>query len=71
MSAYAAVYDQEIIIVGENSDIKFFGRALRYRNYRLFFSGQLISLSGSWMQMLAVGWLMYRLTRYRYFFFLP
>ncbi|MCX7927386.1 MAG: MFS transporter [Candidatus Omnitrophica bacterium] len=37
-------------------------RALRYPNYRLFFTGQLVSLTGTWMQHLAVGWLVYRLT---------
>lgn len=37
-------------------------RALRSRNYRLFFAGQGISLIGTWMQMVAVGWLVYRLT---------
>jgi MFS family permease len=37
-------------------------RALRYRNYKLFFSGQLISLIGTWMQSIAMGWLVYRLT---------
>jgi MFS family permease len=37
-------------------------RSLRYRNYRLFFAGQTISLVGTWMQMLAVGWLIYRMT---------
>ena len=37
-------------------------RTLRYRNYRLFFSGQLISLIGTWMQQVAVTWLVYRLT---------
>src|ERR1035438_6485488 len=37
-------------------------RAPRYRNYRLFFSGQLISLTGTWMQATAQGWLVYRLT---------
>lgn len=37
-------------------------RALRHRNYRLFFAGQLISLIGSWMQMVAQPWLVYRLT---------
>ena len=38
------------------------GRALRYRNYRLFFSGQSISLTGTWMQRTALIWLVYRLT---------
>jgi MFS family permease len=37
-------------------------RSLRHRNYRLFFSGQLISLSGTWMQTVAQSWLVYRLT---------
>jgi MFS family permease len=37
-------------------------RALRYRNYRLFFSGQSLSLIGTWMQQVALGWLVYRLT---------
>jgi MFS family permease len=37
-------------------------RALRHRNFRLFFTGQSISLIGSWMTRLAVSWLVYRLT---------
>jgi MFS family permease len=37
-------------------------RALRSRNYRLFFSGQSISLIGTWMTRLAASWLVYRLT---------
>ncbi|HEU4597047.1 MAG TPA: MFS transporter, partial [Pyrinomonadaceae bacterium] len=37
-------------------------RALRHRNYRLFFGGQLVSLSGMWMQSVAQAWLIYRLT---------
>ncbi|MFL6245557.1 MAG: MFS transporter [Thermoanaerobaculia bacterium] len=37
-------------------------RALRHRNFRLFFSGQLISLIGTWMQQVAQSWLIYRLT---------
>ncbi|OIQ89162.1 enterobactin exporter EntS [mine drainage metagenome] len=39
-----------------------FGSALRHRNYRLFFFGQLISLTGTWMQTAALSWLVYRLT---------
>jgi len=35
---------------------------LRHRNYRLFFSGQLVSLMGTWMQSVAQGWLVYSLT---------
>src|SRR5256714_11183747 len=37
-------------------------RALRHRNYQLFFGGQLISLTGTWMQSVAQAWLIYRLT---------
>jgi MFS family permease len=37
-------------------------RALRSPNYRLFVAGQLISLIGTWMQMVAQSWLIYRLT---------
>lgn len=36
--------------------------ALRSRNYRLFFAGQLVSLIGTWMQQIAMSWLAYRLT---------
>ncbi len=38
-------------------------RALRHRNFQLFFSGQLISLTGTWMQSVAQAWLVYRLTK--------
>jgi MFS family permease len=37
-------------------------RALRHRNYRLYFSGQGISLIGTWMTRVATSWLVYRLT---------
>jgi MFS family permease len=37
-------------------------RALRHRNFRLFWIGQLISVVGTWMQSVAQGWLMHRLT---------
>jgi MFS family permease len=37
-------------------------RALKHRNYRLFFIGQGTSLIGTWMQQTAIGWLVYRLT---------
>jgi MFS family permease len=37
-------------------------RALQYRNFRLFVIGQLISLIGTWMQMAAQAWLVYRMT---------
>jgi MFS family permease len=38
-------------------------RALRHRNFQLFFSGQLISLIGTWMQTVAQAWLVYRITK--------
>jgi len=38
-------------------------RALRHKNYRLFFSGQCISLTGTWIQQLAMSWLIYSLTK--------
>ena len=37
-------------------------RALGYRNYRLFFGGQSVSLIGTWMTKIATSWLVYRLT---------
>src|SRR5262245_18756118 len=37
-------------------------RALRHRNYRLFFSGQSVSLVGTWITRVATSWLVYRLT---------
>ena len=37
-------------------------RALRHRNYRLFFAGQSLSLVGTWVTRIATGWLIYRLT---------
>jgi MFS family permease len=37
-------------------------RALRHRNFQLFFGGQFISLIGTWMQVIAQSWLVYRLT---------
>jgi MFS family permease len=37
-------------------------RALRHRNYRLFFYGQLVSLIGTWMQQTAMSWLVYQVT---------
>ena len=37
-------------------------RAFRYRNYRLYFAGQVVSFIGSWMTSIATGWLVYRMT---------
>lgn len=47
---------------GKESTIKTVFRTLRYRNFRIFFFGQSISLVGTWMQAIAMGWLVYRLT---------
>ncbi len=54
--------NNNVSISENNVGLKFLLRALRHRNYRLFFAGQGISLTGSWMQMIAVSWLTYRLT---------
>jgi MFS family permease len=37
-------------------------QALRHRDFRLYFSGQTVSMVGTWMQNLAMGWMVYRLT---------
>ncbi|MCC6826005.1 MAG: MFS transporter [Acidobacteria bacterium] len=37
-------------------------RAMRHRNYSLFFSGQFVSMIGTWMTRIAISWLIYRLT---------
>jgi MFS family permease len=46
----------------KNKRLKTVLYSLRYRNYRLFFAGQSISLIGTWMQMVAMSWLVYHLT---------
>jgi MFS family permease len=48
--------------VAEGSRFSHTWRALRHRNFRLFFSGQSISLIGTWMTRIATSWLVYRLT---------
>lgn len=48
--------------VGKFDGLKNIFRSLRYRNYRLFFSGQSLSLIGTWVQRIAIPWLVYRLT---------
>ncbi len=37
-------------------------RSLKYRNYRLYFTGQSISLIGTWMQRITLPWLVYHIT---------
>ena len=46
----------------KTSVLKFMLRSFHYRNYRLFFSGQGISLIGTWIQNIAMSWLVYSLT---------
>jgi MFS family permease len=46
----------------KESPIKTIFRSFQYRNYRLFFGGQSISLIGTWIQRIAVPWLVYHLT---------
>ncbi len=48
--------------LGVTSGVSHAWRALRHRNFRLFFGGQSISLIGTWMTRVATGWLVYRLT---------
>jgi MFS family permease len=43
-------------------NLKIVLRALKHKNYRLFFTGQIISLTGSWMQQVALSWLVYRIS---------
>ena len=45
------------MIVGGRVRFLATGRALKHRNFRFFFFGQLISVTGTWMQTLAQGWL--------------
>ena len=47
---------------GENSAFSNTFRALKHRNFQLFFSGQFISLIGTWMQSVAQSWLVYSIT---------
>jgi len=46
----------------KKSTLRFIGRAFSSRNYRLYFCGQCVSLIGTWMQHVAMSWLVYRLT---------
>ena len=48
--------------MAESSRVSTTLRALRHRNFQLFFAGQLVSLIGTWMQNVAQAWLVYRLT---------
>ncbi|MCL1973637.1 MAG: MFS transporter [Bacteroidetes bacterium] len=52
---------KELIPNNKSALTQVFG-SLRSRNYRLYFTGQCISLIGTWMQQVAMSWLIYRLT---------
>lgn len=58
----AANRSTEEVVSNDPTGIARVFRALRYRNYRLFFIGQGISLIGTWMQQVAMSWLVYSLT---------
>jgi MFS family permease len=54
--------ERELADLAEPSGTQALLRVFRHRNYRLFFSGQLVSLMGTWMQTVAQAWLVYSLT---------
>ncbi len=49
-------------VLGERRGLQQAFSALRHRNFRLFVTGQIVSLCGTWMQNVAQSWLVYRLT---------
>jgi MFS family permease len=53
---------EETLIGKISLKIKTMFRSLQHRNYRLFFTGQSISLIGTWMQRIALPWLVYHMT---------
>jgi MFS family permease len=50
------------LITGGSSSLRSVFRSLKYRNFRLFFGGQSLSLIGTWIQRIATSWLVYHLT---------
>jgi MFS family permease len=50
------------VTAGKRVSLSHGWRALRHRNFKLFFYGQTISVTGTWMTRVATGWLVYRLT---------
>jgi MFS family permease len=50
------------VTAGNRVSVSHAWRALRHRNFKLFFYGQTISVVGTWMTRVATGWLVYRLT---------
>src|SRR5579864_5951336 len=70
MAKWTAVSDRDTSVKGtapadplaKSKGMSHAWRAMRYRNFRLYFGGQTISLIGTWMTRLATSWLVYRLT---------
>ena len=58
----AATTSDPIPTAPTTSRLKSTLRAFKHRNYRLYFFGQAISITGTWMQSIALNWLVYRLT---------
>ena len=58
----SAKTNSSVVVVEADVGLSRAWRALRHRNFRLFFGGQSISLIGTWMTRLATSWLVYRLT---------
>src|SRR3954471_12283353 len=56
-------YQQRMKQPAETTGLRSMLRAFRHRNFRLFFSGQSISLVGTWVQQIALSWTVYQLTR--------
>jgi len=48
--------------INDTGGVRLILRALKHKNYRLFFAGQGISLTGTWMQQVAISWLVYQMT---------
>jgi len=53
--------------MNDSKGLRLIFRALYSRNYRLFFGGQGVSLIGTWMQQIAMSWLVYRMTNSAFF----
>src|SRR4030042_3977921 len=54
--------DVRKFILSFKNNLKVILQSLKSRNYRLFFIGQSVSLIGTWMQIIAISWLVYDLT---------
>ena len=59
----AADHNTNLTDVDSRNGLPVVLRALKHRNFQLFFSGQLISLIGTWMQSVAQAWLVYKITK--------